>query len=123
MHELSITQNIVGIVAQHARGRAVERVRLQIGKLSGIEVEAVRFCFDICAQGTPVEGAELVIEEIEGAAHCETCDREVGVDAPIARCGCGRGGRLRLVRGEELLVKSMEVESCVEPADAPTVAE
>lgn len=123
MHELSITQNIVGIVTQHAKGRAVERVRLQIGRLSGIEVEAVRFCFDICAQGTPVEGAELVIEHVEGAAHCETCDREVGVDAPIARCGCGRGGRLRLVRGEELLVKSMEVQSCVEPADAPTAAE
>jgi len=123
MHELSITRNIVGIVSQHARGRAVERVRLQIGKLSGIEVEAVRFCFDVCAQGTSVEGAELEIETVDGVAYCETCDLEVPVDAPIARCGCGRGGRLRLVRGEELLVKSMEVQSCVEPADAPMAAE
>jgi len=123
MHELSITQNIVGLVAERAGDRPVERVRLRIGKLSGVEVEAIRFCFDVVARGTLVEGAELVVEEVDGRAHCETCGADVPLDALVLRCGCGRGGRLRLIEGEELLVKSMEVTSCAEPADAATETE
>ncbi|MHC5825016.1 MAG: hydrogenase/urease maturation nickel metallochaperone HypA, partial [Nostoc sp.] len=47
MHELGITKNIVAIVAEHARGAKVQRVLLEIGKLSAIMPNAIRFCFDI----------------------------------------------------------------------------
>ncbi|MEC7192467.1 MAG: hydrogenase maturation nickel metallochaperone HypA, partial [SAR324 cluster bacterium] len=46
MHELSITQNLVAIVEEHARGQRVKRVTLEIGKLSGVMADAIRFCFD-----------------------------------------------------------------------------
>ncbi|HAJ64667.1 MAG TPA: hydrogenase maturation nickel metallochaperone HypA, partial [Cyanobacteria bacterium UBA8543] len=66
MHELGITQNIVAIAAEHANGAKVKRVSLEIGKLSAIMPEAVHFCFDICCQGTVLEGAKLEIIEIPG---------------------------------------------------------
>ncbi|MEM9695304.1 MAG: hydrogenase maturation nickel metallochaperone HypA [Myxococcota bacterium] len=120
MHELSITQNIVGIVAERAQGRRVTKVTLRIGRLSGIETRAVEFCFDICAQGTPVEGAELEIEEVEAAGQCRGCDREVPLEHLVAVCPCDRRAPLQIVRGEELLVKAMEVETCAESADVQT---
>jgi len=66
MHELSITRNVVDLVAERAAGRRVNQVRLRIGKLAGVEIEAITFCFDVCAEGTEVAGARLVIDEVAG---------------------------------------------------------
>ena len=66
MHELSITRNVVAIVTERAQGQRVTRVRLEIGRLSAVVPDSIRFCFDICAQGTPLEGAELEIIESAG---------------------------------------------------------
>jgi hydrogenase nickel incorporation protein HypA/HybF len=66
LHELSITRNVVAIVSERAEGQRVTRVRLEIGRLSAVVPDSIRFCFDICAQGTPLEGAELEILESAG---------------------------------------------------------
>jgi hydrogenase nickel incorporation protein HypA/HybF len=67
MHELGITRNVIAICLEQGGGARVTRVRLEIGKQAGVLAESVRFCFDICAQGTPVEGAMLEIIEPLGA--------------------------------------------------------
>jgi hydrogenase nickel incorporation protein HypA/HybF len=107
MHELGIAQEVVAIVAQHAR-RKVIRVVLEIGKLSAILPDAIRFSFDICSEGTVVEGAVLEIIEIPGRARCRACDREVILERPFGRCECG-GSDLEWLTGEELRVKEYEV--------------
>jgi hydrogenase nickel incorporation protein HypA/HybF len=66
MHELGISRNVVAIVGEAARGRRVRRVTLEIGKLSGVMSDAVRFCFDVAAHGTLLEGATLEIRELAG---------------------------------------------------------
>jgi hydrogenase nickel incorporation protein HypA/HybF len=66
VHELSITRNVVAIVSERAQGQRVTRVRLEIGRLSAVVPDSIRFCFDICAQGTPLAGAELEIIESAG---------------------------------------------------------
>jgi hydrogenase nickel incorporation protein HypA/HybF len=108
MHELSLTQNIVAIVAEAAKGRRVTRVTLEIGKLSGVMADAVAFCFDIVAQGTALEGAALEIHEIEGLARCETCGLEFEAETLFDPCPCG-SVRWKRLRGEELIVKSVEM--------------
>ena len=109
MHELSITRNIVAIVAERAGQRSVQRVRLQIGRLSGIEVSAVRFCYDVCAQGTVLEGSRLDIEEVDGRAECLECHKSVEVQHFTARCPCAQKARVKITQGEELLIKEMEI--------------
>ena len=109
MHELSITRNIVAIVSERARGRRVERVVLQVGRLSGIEVEAIRFCYPICAEGTELAEAKLEVEEIDGQATCQGCQAHLRVSAPVGQCPCPRRAPIRIDAGEELLVKAMEV--------------
>lgn len=66
MHELGITRNIVAIVSERASGQRVIRVRLTIGRLSAIMPDAIRFCFDVCAHNTPLEGALLEIDQPPG---------------------------------------------------------
>ncbi|MEA5618238.1 hydrogenase maturation nickel metallochaperone HypA [Cronbergia sp. UHCC 0137] len=113
MHELGITQNIIAIVSEHAQGQKVEKVVLEIGKLSAIMPEAVKFCFDICAQGTIVEGAILEIIEITGMAKCRQCGATIVLEKPFGVCKCG-SVQLDLITGEELKIKEIEVEElCV----------
>jgi hydrogenase nickel incorporation protein HypA/HybF len=113
VHELSITRSVVAIVSERAVGQRVTRVRLEIGRLSAIVPEAIRFCFDICAQNTPAAGAVLEIDEIPGRARCHDCGTEVALSDLLGRCSnCGNVG-LRLIAGQEIKIKEMEVEPCV----------
>ncbi|ABA24204.1 Hydrogenase expression/synthesis, HypA [Trichormus variabilis ATCC 29413] len=113
MHELGITQNIVAIVNEYAHGAKVRRVLLEIGKLSAIMPDAIKFCFDICSQGTVLEGAVLEILEIPGLAKCRQCGAEIALEKPFGICNCG-SVHLDLITGEELKIKEIEVEEvCV----------
>lgn len=107
MHELGITRSLVALCVAHARGAPVKRVTLEIGRLSALLPDAVRFCFDICAKGTLVEGAQLEILEIPGLAICRQCRAEVALLQPFGRCACG-SNELDLRAGNELKVKEME---------------
>jgi hydrogenase nickel incorporation protein HypA/HybF len=109
MHELGITRNIVAIVSEAAHGRRVCRVTLEVGKLSGVMVDAIRFCFDIVAEGTVLQGAALEIREPAGRALCRGCGAEFETAALWTACACGSRDVVRL-QGEELSVKTMELE-------------
>jgi hydrogenase nickel incorporation protein HypA/HybF len=121
VHELSITRNIVAIVSDRAHGRRVRRVKLEVGKLSGVMTDAIVFCFDVVAQGTVLEGARLDITEVEGRARCTACGAEFDMPTLYTACACG-SRRLHRLQGEELKIKTMELEeevvSCAEPAAA-----
>jgi hydrogenase nickel incorporation protein HypA/HybF len=119
MHELGITQQIVELAVEHSGGAKVRRIVLEIGKLSMVLPDAVKFCFDACAAGTLAEGAELEIIEIPGRARCVHCDQEALLDRPFGRCLCGET-EWRWLSGEELKIKQMEVAPCVPPAVVPT---
>jgi hydrogenase nickel incorporation protein HypA/HybF len=108
MHELGIAQEIVERVVQHAAGAKVTRVVIQIGKLAAILPDAVRFCFDLCAEETVVAGATLDIIETPGRARCRACSGDVWLDRPFGRCECGSTD-LEWLSGEELLIKEFEV--------------
>ncbi|MGJ5672386.1 MAG: hydrogenase maturation nickel metallochaperone HypA [Nostochopsis sp.] len=113
MHELGITQNIVAIVSEHAHGSKVKRVLLEIGKLSAIMPDAIRFCFDICSQGTVLEGAKLEILEIAGLGKCCQCHAKVPLEKPFGKCKCG-STKIDLIAGQELKIKEIEIEEiCV----------
>ncbi|MEM7590210.1 MAG: hydrogenase maturation nickel metallochaperone HypA [Cyanobacteria bacterium P01_A01_bin.83] len=110
MHELGITRNIVAIVSENAKGIPVSKVTLEIGKLSAIMPDAIRFCFDVCCKGTVLEGATLEIIEIPGFASCCSCGAEIYLDQPFGICDRCGSMELKILRGEELNIKSMETD-------------
>ncbi len=113
MHELSITQNIVAIATDYAQGIPVTRVTLEIGCLSAVMADAIRFCFDVCTPGTPLEGANLEIIEIPGRARCRDCGAEAPIDQPFGLCSTCNSVHLAIIAGEELRIKELEVAECV----------
>jgi len=46
---LGIARSVVAICSERANGAAVRRVTLEIGKLSAVLPESIRFCFDTCS--------------------------------------------------------------------------
>jgi hydrogenase nickel incorporation protein HypA/HybF len=112
MHELSITRSVIAIVREHAAGRRVTRVRLEIGCLAAVMPDAIRFCFDVCAADTSVAGALLEIDEIPGLGRCTECRAEVRMTTLSARCPCCGSMGLHLIAGQELNIKEMETEPC-----------
>jgi len=108
MHELGITQNIVSIVSEKAGNQKIKRVKLEIGKLSAIMPDAIRFCFDICAEGTVLAGAILEIDEIDGRGQCNICGAQMPLTLLAGICACGTND-IKCIAGEELLIKEMEV--------------
>jgi hydrogenase nickel incorporation protein HypA/HybF len=108
MHELGIAQEIVAMVSDRADGARVTRVVLEIGKLAAVLPDAVRFCFDLCVEGTSLEGASLVIIETPGLARCRACGGNVSLNRPFGRCECGSTD-LEWLSGENLKLKEFEV--------------
>ena len=108
MHEVGITLEIVAIAARHAGQARVKRVVVEIGRLTAVLPDAVRFCFEECAEGTPVAGAELDIVEVPGRARCRACGAEQMLERPFGICGCGKTD-FDWLSGEELRVRSVEV--------------
>ena len=66
MHELSLAEGLVDLVAERTAGREVVAVNLRVGDRAGVVADALAFCFDVVTSGTPVEGAVLRIEEVAG---------------------------------------------------------
>ncbi len=108
MHELSITQSIVDLVAERTAGRTVLAVRVQVGRLSGVVPDALSFCFELAAAGTTVEGARLEIEETEGRLSCADCGAESPAADLVLLCPCGSAD-VTVVAGQELTVRAVEL--------------
>jgi hydrogenase nickel incorporation protein HypA/HybF len=108
MHELGITQEIIEIAAAKAEGARVRRLVVEIGKLSAVLPDAVRFCFEVCREGTPLAEAELEIREPPGRGRCRQCGADVILERPFGRCACGNTD-LEWLSGDQLRIMEMEV--------------
>jgi hydrogenase nickel incorporation protein HypA/HybF len=110
MHELSITQNIVAIASAAVTDATITRVTLEIGQLSAVMADAIAFCFDVCTENTPLQGAKLEIIEIPGVGQCRHCQSQFPLDQPYGICPHCNSLELDIIQGEELKIKELEVE-------------
>jgi hydrogenase nickel incorporation protein HypA/HybF len=110
LHELSIADSVVQIASRHADGRRVTKVHLKVGHLRQVVPSALAFSFELVAEGTPVEGAELEMEEVPATGLCRDCGAESRLKSFPLQCGGCGGFDLKLLEGEELFVESLELE-------------
>jgi hydrogenase nickel incorporation protein HypA/HybF len=110
VHELAIAGAIVEIASKHARGRRVVSVEVRIGHLRQVVPGALEFSFELVAEGTPVEGAELRIEDVPARVACRDCAEETRARAfPLVCASCG-SLTVDVIAGDELLVEALELE-------------
>jgi hydrogenase nickel incorporation protein HypA/HybF len=108
MHELSVTQSVVEAVMDRTGEQRVVEVRLRVGRLSGVVPDAMRFCFDLVTDGTPLQGARLDIDEPQGSASCRGCGATFVLHDLILLCPCGSAD-VDVLTGRELAICSVEV--------------
>ena len=113
MHEMSLAEGMLQLIEENARtqgfGRVTE-VHLDIGKLSNVEVEAMKFCFDAVVAGSLAEGARLVISQSPGQGWCMDCAQTVEHQALYAPCPLCQGYQVQVTGGGEMQITSLEVE-------------
>ena len=113
MHELAITQAVIGLVSEHAEkaeARKVVRINLVVGELTGFVGDFVQFYFDHMTKGTIMENAELTFKTIPTTGQCRDCSKEFEVKKMDWTCPSCEGSSIQLVGGNELLVESIEVD-------------
>jgi hydrogenase nickel incorporation protein HypA/HybF len=110
MHELSVTQSIVDACVEHAGAARVLRVTLEVGTLSCVMPDALRFCYDVITEGTSLQGSSLEIIRVPGLSRCRDCGAEVRMDDMLSTCRCGSINLERPQGGDQLRIKSMEIE-------------
>ena len=108
MHELGITEAVVATVTERVPDARVTAVRLEIGALTGVVADSVRFCFDLVTEGTRLEGAALDIDEPAALYRCRECRAEFAPDWPIVLCPCGSADA-DVLAGNELRILSVQV--------------
>ncbi len=114
VHELSIAQSLLDIIVdesqRHRLGR-VSKVKLQVGELSAVVPDSLRFCFDLVSRDTVASGALIEIETIGITARCDKCDLSFEVKDRVFECPkCGEPV-LQMLSGRELNVMSIEGET------------
>ncbi len=108
MHELALVEGVVDAVTRAVGDRRVRRVRVVVGSLVAVVPDAMRFCFDVCAKATPLEGALLEIVEVPARGRCRSCGAEIELPEPIPLCPCGAAD-VEILAGNELLIRDVEV--------------
>lgn len=120
MHELSICYGLLSRVERVARqneARTVSRIVLQIGPLSGVEPELLRRAWPMAATGTIAGDAILDIEAAELRVRCTECGEESVVPSNKLLCGSCGDYRTRIVSGEDLILRTLEMETARVPCD------
>jgi hydrogenase nickel incorporation protein HypA/HybF len=110
MHELSIAEAVVGVVTRHAGGRCVTKVEVKVGHLRQVAPPALELAFELVTGGTPLETAELALEEVPATGRCACCAAETVLEGFPLLCGSCGSPDLELLTGEELLVDAIELE-------------
>lgn len=113
MHEMALAEGVLRILEDAALREGFRRVRavhLEIGQLSSVEPESMRFCFEVAARQSIADGARLAVVETPGSAWCIPCSASTAYSAfgeACPRCG---GYQLEVTGGTEMRVKELEVE-------------
>lgn len=113
MHEMSLAEGILQIVEDAAAQQAFRRVtevRLEIGALSGVEIEALSFCLDVVLKGSVADGARVELQHIPGQGFCLACGETVPVNALYDACPRCGSYQVQATGGTEMRVKDLLVE-------------
>ena len=121
MHEMSIClaliEQVQEVVLNAQASRAVG-ITISYGPLAGIDPESLKVCFPLAAEGTLADGANLVLQRAPCRIRCSSCGKEEDSERPFDGCSSCASLDVRLLSGRELLLRSVEIETCAAPVDA-----
>lgn len=110
MHEYSVGYEIVKTVLKCANdygANSVVKIRIEIGELTLINVEQIKFWIAELLKETIAEKAKVIIRVIKPKIICENCGYKMNtLSYACVRCGASR---LKVLKGRECKVKNIEM--------------
>jgi len=113
MHELAVCQALlerVEAIAAARGARAVNRVTVRVGPLSGVEPQLLASAFSVARAGTRAAAARLELEHGAVRVACSACGAESEAPPSCLLCAACGSYRTRVIAGDELLLASLELE-------------
>jgi hydrogenase nickel incorporation protein HypA/HybF len=111
VHELTATQRILDAALERGGaedGRRVRAVRLQLGILSGLTEDSIRFYWEVLTPGTAAEGSTLDVAMIPGRVSCRTCGADNEVLESYPMCPACAGVDLAVLAGDSCVIESVD---------------
>jgi hydrogenase nickel incorporation protein HypA/HybF len=113
MHEMSLAESVREIVEDTARTHGAHRVsvvRLEVGRLAQVEVEALRFAFEVVQRGSLAEGARLEIGQADGTVWCMACSSAGTIVRRGDACPHCGSWQLQVTGGDRMRVMDIEID-------------
>ena len=113
MHELPVTQSLLEIAIRHAQSSNAKRIislNIVVGQLATIVDDSVQFYWDLIAEDTIAQGAQLNFCRIPIELLCQDCNRRYTPGAEDFSCPDCLGTNVQIVAGKEFYLESIEVE-------------
>ncbi|MBA4154741.1 hydrogenase maturation nickel metallochaperone HypA [Flavobacterium sp.] len=113
MHELSVVTSIVKTAQQEVEkinGIRVVEIYLEIGKLSGVEMDSFHFIWPQCIHKSVLEFATLFIDETVGKAKCIECGEVFSVEKIFDNCPKCNSPFKEILSGKELKIKKLIIK-------------
>jgi len=112
MHELSVTEDIMRIVNDHAGrndAKSVTDVYLVIGELSSFIDDSIQFYFNMLSPDTVADGATLHFDRIKTRFRCRNCGTEFEPEERDWTCPECQALGGDVIAGKEFFVESIKV--------------
>lgn len=114
MHEASLARSLlrqVQALAARQPAAKVVRVNVMLGEFCGVELDLLASAFADLVGGSPLGAVDLVIQHVSLAAKCEECGEDFAVERFRFVCPACQCHRVRVTRGEELLLESVTFQA------------
>jgi hydrogenase nickel incorporation protein HypA/HybF len=113
MHEVSLISAVVDQINIEKVTQSFDRVlgiQFRVGRLSGIDVNCIEFCFSEVTKGTCLEGAQLRIEEQDIQLQCKDCGfMTLTSEASNLICESCKSNNIEILAGKSFEIIDIEV--------------
>jgi len=113
MHEISIALNIIDLIKEEAEknsAASIQEFEVEVGSISGVEIEALKFALNIAVKDTLLENAIQIITPVAAAASCLECDKEFSLSWFYEPCPFCSAMNIQIIKGKELKIKSITID-------------
>lgn len=110
---MALAEGVLQIVENAARTQGFSRVtevRLEIGSLSGVEPEALRFSLGVVFNRSLAADAAIVFIEQPGRGRCLQCQADIAVTTLFDPCPHCDSYAVEITGGREMRVKDLLAE-------------
>ncbi len=124
MHEYVFAEGILDTAVAFAEknyAKKILKIIIEVGELTFLNTEQLRFALEIISKNTIAEGCEIIIEKKTGKIRCNSCGYEGSIDVreevhhlgmplQVFSCPKCKSNNTEIIEGKECNIKSIEIE-------------